>query len=112
MTPHLIWLLRMLACSLRIARVPGRRLTFNVDGRLWEGGVANLVAGGTACAWGVVWDLPMSELLRLDAHEVGYVRARLPAQLTPRRLRGFLSLSGDSLSHSRKLQKKREQRKN
>jgi gamma-glutamylcyclotransferase (GGCT)/AIG2-like uncharacterized protein YtfP len=49
------------------ARLDGFRLAFSVFSTKWEGGAANLELDDHGRVWGVVWDVPDSEVHGLDA---------------------------------------------
>jgi gamma-glutamylcyclotransferase (GGCT)/AIG2-like uncharacterized protein YtfP len=51
------------------ARLDGFRLEFNVYSTEWEGGGANLEPDERAHAWGVLWDVPETEVRGLDAFQ-------------------------------------------
>jgi gamma-glutamylcyclotransferase (GGCT)/AIG2-like uncharacterized protein YtfP len=51
------------------ARLGGFRLEFNVYSTEWEGGGANLELDERAHVWGVLWDVPDTEVHGLDAFQ-------------------------------------------
>jgi hypothetical protein len=52
-----------------VGRLDGFRLAFNLYSTEWEGGAANLDPDPQAHVWGVLWEMPRSELVDLNAYQ-------------------------------------------
>lgn len=70
-------------------RLDGYRLEFNLYSTEWEGGVANLEPAPDGHVWGVLWEMPASELEALNAyhgHPTFFRREEVSVQGAPGRV--------------------------
>lgn len=58
-------------------RLDGYRLEFNKYSSLWSGGVADVVEDSDSYVWGMVYDLSLDDLRKLDDYEDGYFKEKI-----------------------------------